>query len=227
VHHTHVDERWTFGRSGSRWVLLSVGGDPLAGPLLTAPLIPTPSSDTERLREESLTELANAQKLGNDVALSDLVGADEPAAFALLDLSAVDSRFGPELIAAELAHVLEAWEGAVTGSEAPLEELASEHAREALLRPRPGTRLVVRDAVLKSWEATKLDLSLHPPAIEVTLDVEAVRYVVRGNGSHVAGNRTDARRMALTWVLELTDSERAPWRLATSNSPAEAIPGWP
>jgi hypothetical protein len=85
----------------------------------------------------------------------------------------------------------------------------------------------VRDAVLKSWEATRLDLSRDPPAIELTLDVEAVRYVVRGNGSHVAGNRTDARGMALTWVLELTLSTRAPWRLATSNNPAEAIAGWP
>jgi hypothetical protein len=227
AHHAHVDERWTFGRSGSRWRLLSIGGDPLAGPLLTAPLIPTPSSDTARLREESLAELADAQKVGDDVALSDLVSADEPPAFALLDLSVVDSRFGPALIAAELAHLLEAWEGAVIGSEAPLDELASVHAREALLRPRPGTRLVMRDAVLKSWEATRLDLARHPAAIEVTLDVEAVRYVVTGNGSHVAGNRTDARRMALTWTLELTDSARAPWRLAASNNPAEAIPGWP
>jgi hypothetical protein len=207
--------------------LLSIGGDPLAGPLLTASLIPTPSSDTERLREESLAELASAQKVGDDVALSELVSPDEPPAFALLDLSVVDSRFGTPLIAAELAHLLEAWEGAVTGSEGPFEELASDDARAALLRPSGGTRLIVRDAVLKSWEATRLDLSRDPPAIELTLDVEAVRYVVRDNGSHVAGNRTDARGMALTWVLELTLSTRAPWRLATSNNPAEAIAGWP
>jgi hypothetical protein len=226
-HHVHADERWTFGRSGGRWALLSIGGDPLAGPLLTASLIPTPSSDTERLREESLAELASAQKVGDDVALSELVSPDEPPAFALLDLSVVDSRFGTPLIAAELAHLLEAWEGAVTGSEGPFEELASDDARAALLRPSGGTRLIVRDAVLKSWEATRLDLSRDPPAIELTLDVEAVRYVVRDNGSHVAGNRTDARGMALTWVLELTLSTRAPWRLATSNNPAEAIAGWP
>jgi hypothetical protein len=227
VHHAHADERWTFGRRGTAWFLLSVGGDPLGGPLLTAPLIPTTSSDTERLREESLAELASAQKVGDDVVLSDLVSSDELPAFALLDLSVVDSRFGPPLIAAELAHLLEAWQGAVIGSEAPLEELASAEARAALLRPSHGTRLVVRDAVLKSWEATRLDLSRDPPAVEVTLDVEAVRYVVRDDGSAVAGNHNDARHMALTWVLELTDSARAPWRLATSSNPAKAIPGWP
>jgi hypothetical protein len=225
-HHSHVDERWTFGHSGGRWVLLSVMGDPLAGPVLTAPLIPTPSSDTERLQEESLAELASAHKVDVDVALSDLVSADEPPAFALLDLSVVDSRFLPALIAADLAHILEAWEVAVTGSEAPLEELADARARAALLWPDPDTRLIVRDAVLKSWEPTRLDLSRHPPAIEVELDVEAVRYVVTGEGIAVAGNQTDARPMALMWTLELTDSHRAPWRLAVSNNPAEAIPGW-
>jgi hypothetical protein len=225
-HHAHLDERWTLGRSGSRWVLLSVGGDPLGGPVLAAPLIPTPSSDTARLFEESLAELADAQKVGDDVALSDLVSADEPPAFALLDLSLVDGRFQPTLIAAELAHLLEAWEWAVTGSEAPLEQLTSVQARAALLWPDPGTRLVMRDALLKSWEPTRLDLSRQPPAIEVTLDVQAVRYVVRDDGRAVAGNQNDARRMALTWTLELTDSAKAPWLLATSNNPAEAIPGW-
>jgi predicted lipid-binding transport protein (Tim44 family) len=115
----------------------------------------------------------------------------------------------------------------VVGSEAPREELASAEARAAFLRPSGGTRLVVRDAVLKSWEATRLELSRDPPAVEVKLDVEAVRYVVRDSGSAVAGNHTDVRPMAVTWVLELTNSARAPWRLATSSNPAKAIPGWP
>lgn len=227
AHHVHLDERWTFGRSGSCWVLLSVGGDPLAGPILAAPLIPTPSSDAERLREESLADLARAQMVSNDIVLSDLVSADEPPAFVLLDLSLVDSRFLPALIAAQLAHLVEAWEGAVTGSEAPFEGLASADARTALLRPGRGARLVVRDVVLESWEPTRIDLSRQPPAIEVRLEVAAVRYVVRDDGGAVAGNEVDPRRMILTWILELTGSTRALWRLITSNSPAEAIPGWP
>ena len=53
-----------------------------------------------------------------------------PPAFALLDLSVVDSRFGPPLAAAELAHHLEAWQGAVVGSEAPREELAAPRPEE-------------------------------------------------------------------------------------------------
>jgi hypothetical protein len=118
-HHAHVDQRWTFGRTGSEWFLLSMGGDPLAGPLLMAALIPTPSSDTDRLTEESLAELAAAQKLGHDVSLADLVSPDEPPAVALLDLSVIDGGFLPALIQAELTHLLSAWEGAAVGSEAP------------------------------------------------------------------------------------------------------------
>ena len=222
-----LDERWTLGHRDGRWVLLEMGGDPLAGPVLTAPLVPDPSADTERLREESLAELASKQKVGDDVALSDLVSADEPPALALFDLSLLDGRFDPSLIASELAHLLEAWQVAVTGSEAPLEQLATSHARAALLRPGHGTRLIVRDAVLKSWEPTRLELAHQPPAIEVALNVEAVRYVVANDGSHRAGNQADPRQMDLAWTLERTDSAQVPWRLTRSNNPAEAIAGWP
>jgi hypothetical protein len=204
---------------------MSVSGDPLADPVLAAPLIPNPSADTERLTDESLAELADRQKVGDGVALSDLVNDDDPAAVALLDLSVVDSRFGPELIAATLARLLEAWEGAVHGAEAPLEELASDGARNALLRPSPGTRLMIRDGVLKSWEATDLHLSRHPPMIDVTVNVEAVRYLVSDDGTALAGNRSDPHQMELTWVLELRGSARDPWQLMTSNSLAAAIPG--
>jgi hypothetical protein len=218
-----LDERWTFGRSGGQWGLLSVDGDPLASPVLTAPLIPTPWSDTERLREESFADLANAQKVGPQVDLSALVSPDKPPALALPDLSVVDGRFAPGLIAAELAHLIEAWEEAVTGSEAPFAKLAGDEARAALLRPAPGARMVIRDAVLKSWAPSRLELSRRPPAVEVMLEVEAVRYVV---GRRRAGSDTDRHPMNLTWLLELTDATRAPWRLASSNDPAEAIAGW-
>lgn len=226
AHHKHLDERWILGRTGNRLVLLSWGGDPLAEPVLTAPLIPTPSSDTERLREESLAELADAQKVGDDVNLADLVSADEAPTLALLDLSIVDGRFLPALIAAELAHLLESWEAAVTGSEAPFETLASANARSALLRPGPGCRLVMRDAVLKSWNPTKLNLSQNPPTVEVMLHVDAVRYLIGTDGGHLAGDDTNAHRIALKWILELTASAQTPWRLITSNNPAQAIPAW-
>ncbi len=225
-HHAHVDQRWTFGRTGGDWFLLSMGGDPLAGPLLMAALIPSASSDTERLTEESLAELADTQKLGADVPIADLVTPEESPAVALLDLSVVDGRFLPALIQAELTHLLAAWEGAAVGSEAPLEALADDRAREALLRPRQGQRLIVRDVVLKSWQPTKLNLAQVPPTIELDVSTEAVRYVVNDVGRPLDGNPTMAQPVPLHWMLELTDSPEHPWRLATSDVAARSIATW-
>lgn len=218
-----LDERWTFERRDSQWMLRSMDGDPLAGPVLSAPLIPSPSSDTDRLREESLAELAKKQNVGDDSVLAGLVGADEPPAYALPDLSIVDGRFEPALIAAELARLLEAWEQATSGSQASLDGLASERARATLLGPGTRSRLVVRDAVLKSWEAKALLLSRRPPAIELALTVEAVRYAVSDDGTYWGGS--EPHRMDLSWTLELTDSAKTPWRLAISSNSAEAVPG--
>jgi hypothetical protein len=203
-----------------------VSGDPFANSLLATPLIDSPASDTERLREESLGELAMAQRLDDGVVLRDLISPDEPPQLALLDLSVVDSRFTPALIGADIQHLIETWESAVSGSEAPFADLASVRARSDLLRPGPGMRLFMRDAALKSWEVTRVDVARHPPRVEIALDVEAVRYVVADDGKRVAGNTKDRRHMALTWTIELTDSVQTPWHLVTSNAPADQIPGW-
>ena len=226
VRRGRVDERWTFGWNEGQLELLAVGGDPLAGPILSAPLVPNPAADTERLHAESLAELAFDQQIPDDVELSDLVRSDDPPAFALPDLSVVDSRFQPALIAASIAHIIESWEVASTGSEAPLAAVADAGARDALLRPGPHARLLVRDAVLVSWEPIRLRLVDHPPSVDIALDVRAVRFVVDDQGSRVAGNAGEPHDMALNWVLELTDLPAIPWRLTRSSSPAMAVGGW-
>jgi hypothetical protein len=226
VRHLRLDERWTLGRYDGRWALLSVEGSPLAGPVLTAPLIPTAAHDTERLQEESLAELASAQKVPATVSPSELVNPDAPPAFALLDLSVVDGRYLPVLVAAQLAHLVEAWEEAVTGSPAPLEALTSSEALTVLLRPGPGMRMVIRDATLKSWEPIRLELSSQPPLIVVSVEIEAVRYLVADDGTPRSGNDHEPRQIVLIWTLELTDAIRSPWRLRSSTNPAHGLPGW-
>jgi hypothetical protein len=226
VRHVRLDERWTLGRYGDQWALLSVEGSPLAGPVLTAPLVPTPAYDTERLQEESLAELASAQKVPADVSPSELVDTDAPPAFALLDLSVVDGRYLPALVAAQIAHLVEAWEEAATGSPAPLAALTSAEALTALLQPGPGKRMVIRDATLTSWEPVRLELSEQPPMIVTRVEIKAERYVVTDDGAHRAGNDNERRDIILIWKLELTDNNRAPWRLVSSSNPAQGIPGW-
>lgn len=221
-----LDERWTLGHRDGSWMLLSADGDPLAGPVLNAPLIPTPAHDTDRLQEESLAELAVAQRVPTTIAPDELVDAEQPPALALLDLSVVDGRFSPQLIAAQLAHLVEAWEEAITGSQSPLQSLGSTDAVTALLRPSPGMRLLMRDSVLKSWQPTHLGLSDQPPTITVRIEIEAIRYLVSDDGLHRAGNDAEPRPIVMTWTMELSGPAKAPWQLAASSNPAEAVPGW-
>jgi hypothetical protein len=80
--------------------------------------------------------------------------------------------------------------------------------------------------MLKSWQPIKLDLTREPLSIELTLAVEAVRYVVNDVGRALAGNPTIRQSVPLTWTLELTDSAEIPWRLTTSDVPAKSIASW-
>jgi hypothetical protein len=227
VRHLRIDERWTLGRDAGRWRVLSVDGDPLTGPILTAPSIANRSFDDARLTEESLAEQANRQKVDDQVPLSELVSADEHPTLALYDLSVVDGRFLPALIAYEVAHLLEAWEEAVTGSTAPLEALASPDAITTLLAPAADIRFILRDATLRSWEPTGLHLSRQPPAIDIQVKIDAVRFGQTNDGRRRIGNDTERREIALTWTLELTGPTSTPWRLSASTNPARTVPGWP
>jgi len=138
----------------------------------------------------------------------------------------VDGRSLPALVAAQLAHLVDAWEEAVTGSPEPLASLTSDAAMAALLRPAAGKRMVIRDATLTSWEPVRLELSERPPMIVVRVEIEAVRYVVSDDGTSRAGNDTEPREIILIWRLELAESVRTPWRLVGTTNPAHGIPGW-
>ncbi|HEV2361051.1 MAG TPA: hypothetical protein VGS21_05070, partial [Acidimicrobiales bacterium] len=128
-------------------------------------------------------------------------------------------------IGAALGHLIEAWELAMTGSDVPLGELADEEATTVLLRPRRYMRLIIRDAVLKSWEPKRLVLDRRHPLVHAAITVDAVRYLVAEDGRRQAGNADDPHQMTLIWTLELTDSQETPWRLVASSNPAELIPG--
>jgi hypothetical protein len=167
--------------------------------------------------------LSMADKTASAVNPSELVPPEEAPSLALADLSVVDPRFNPALLGAALAHLLETWETAVTGSEDPLAERASPEARDALLRPGPDAQVFVRDAVLKSWEVIALHVDRKPPAVDVEVHIEAVRYLVRYETAIRAGNATDVLPAKLTWTLELTDSTEVPWRLVGSSDASTGI----
>jgi hypothetical protein len=74
-----LDERWTFGRADGHWELLSVAGDPLAPALVERQQVPGEWADEDRLREQTLAELADAETTGTRLSPADLVAGDPVA----------------------------------------------------------------------------------------------------------------------------------------------------
>ncbi|HEY1521112.1 MAG TPA: hypothetical protein VGF91_32100 [Solirubrobacteraceae bacterium] len=105
-----VDQRWTLGRSHRTWTLLSVDSDPLDARLLGAHPIGTEWEDQERLREQSLAEIATADRAPRGTDLAALIAPDAPVERQLRDLAQVDGRFDADLLDLALRHVVEAWE---------------------------------------------------------------------------------------------------------------------
>ena len=206
---------------------LAVSADPLSDQILSAPLVVGPAADTERLGEESLAELSMANSTLSGPKLSELVSPDEEPSRALGDLSVVDARFTPALLDAALRNLVDVWGTAVAGSESPLAKRASPEACEALLRPGPDARLVVRDLVLRSWVIKKLHLNRTPPAVDVELHLTAVRYVMRFGSALRAGSTHRAPRDAPGVDSRAQQLTEVPWHLIATSSPAADIPGWP
>jgi hypothetical protein len=132
------------------------------------------------------------------------------------------------LLGEALSHVVESWETATSGSEAPLRAIATEQAVETLLRPgdEPAKpKLVLRDAELVRWDIKSFDPDADPPRVRVSLIVRGVRFVIdERTGSRIAGSPTVRNEMRPTWVLELDDQGPTQWRLVSSSNPADDLP---
>ncbi len=149
----------TLARGATGWRLLEFDAHPLADGLLDTPVIAGAWADRERLNEQSLAGLAQPPG-ATPVRVGDLVNRDAQPYAQLLDLSLVDGRFLPALIEAALKHLIEVWEQATLVSTDSLEQRADSAVCEQLLRPLiddRSMRLVLRDAVLRSWEPTSVE----------------------------------------------------------------------
>ena len=230
-HTVRFDERWTLGRNGEGWELLEFDADPLASELLRAQVIPAEWADQERLGERSLAELAHGD-VHSGFHVSELAGDGAPPYRQLLELSVVDGRFVPLLVQSTLRHLIDAWEQATIADGEALSLRVSPEAYDQLLHPRGGnvpTRLVLRDATLRGWRPTAVEVRPDPARIVIFLRVSAVRYLINtADGSHLAGSPEYQHEITLHWTLELTESAELPWRLIASTNPAADMPGtWP
>src|SRR5204862_414028 len=84
------------------------------------------------------------------------------------------------LLAAAITRLVEAWDEASTGSEAPLRALASAGAADALLHPgleNGSSRLILQDTELARWTVGRVDLEASPPRVAVVVAVAAIAVV--------------------------------------------------
>jgi predicted lipid-binding transport protein (Tim44 family) len=219
---SRMSEYWTLHKRDGHWIVGSIEQEREGRHQLSQPIIATPWSDTDRLEEQSLAELAAAEKppVGftvADVATPEFSGSARSAA---LDLSLVDGRFAPDLLAAEVRRAVAAWAGAVDGNRAELAELASPAALRELLHPgdpAEQTRLVVRGPDVRELRIVALDAQRSPAEMIVELEVHGCRYIEdRDTTAVLSGSPHTPSVFREHWRLTLDGDDAHPWRIASA-----------
>ena len=134
-----------------------------------------------------------------------------------MDLSLVDGRFAPDVLAAAARRAVAAWAEAVDGPDAALEAVASPEAIEQLLYPSAdghNARLVVRGPQIESITIERLAAEPAPARMSVALKVRGRRYLEnRDTAAVLAGDKDREVKFSESWTLALDGADDAPWRL--------------
>src|SRR5215207_7611106 len=212
---TTLAEYWTLGRDGDRWILHSIEQDAEGAHQLDAPIVASPWSDTARLNDEAVTELAVADAVPDVAGLVDVDYAGDGRTQAL-DLSVVDGRLAPAVLEAAARRAVEAWAEAVDGTDAALERAATPEAAHALLYPRgESTRLVVRGPRLTELLIVALDPEARTFTVEAQLSGR--RYLEdRDTVAVIEGSKDRATTFTERWTLALGDDPATPWRIVAT-----------
>jgi predicted lipid-binding transport protein (Tim44 family) len=222
-----LTEYWTLARRGDAWIVASIEQRAEGDHHLEGEIVPSPWSDTERLEDESLTELAVADGLPEGFTSSDLAELEfsGDAQARALDLSLADARFMPAVLEAAARRAVAAWVEAVDGSDDTLLEVASPAAVHALLYGGDAsgrTRLVVRGARVRRIQIASLQVEREPATMTIVVEVGGRRYIEdRDTAAVLSGSRDSATTFTETWALALDGPDEAPWRLvSTAAAPA-------
>ena len=152
-----------------------------------------------------------------DVATPEFTGSARSAA---LDLSLVDGRFAPDLLAAEVKRAVAAWAEAVDGDRGELAKLASKQALGELLHPGDATektRLVVRGPNVRELRILGLDAQRSPAEMTVELEVHGSRYIEdRDTTAVVSGSPHSSAVFREHWRLALDGDDAHPWRIVSA-----------
>jgi predicted lipid-binding transport protein (Tim44 family) len=209
-----ISEYWTLGKRAGDWIVVSIEQEREGAHNLSAPLVPVPESDTVRIRADAVMEVA-----AEDTVQAGRVGELLSPAFsgtaraAALDLSTVDARFAPDVLATAVGEVVQAWLEAVDGPDRALAERTSPEALTALLYPTASgrDRLVIRGADVRDMTIVAVTPG-SPPEVGLELEVAGVQYVEdRDTTAVLAGSSRRRTTTRQRWTLRLVDDVRRPW----------------
>jgi predicted lipid-binding transport protein (Tim44 family) len=215
-----LNQYWTLGARDGRWILLSIEERAEGEHHLDEPIVASPWSDTERLRDEALIETATLDGLPAGYKPADIADLDfeGDARAEALDLSLADPRFAPDVLEASARRAVKAWAEAVDGEDTALAELASEPALQQLLHRGDAskeTRLVVRGPRVRRIAILALDAAAEPATMTVEVELGGRRYVEdRDTQAVLSGGRDEPTTFTERWTLTLDGSEDCPWRIA-------------
>jgi predicted lipid-binding transport protein (Tim44 family) len=215
-------EYWTLARRGDAWIVASIEQRAEGDHHLEGEIVASPWSDTERLQDESLTELAVADGLPEGFTTFDLAELEfaGDAHARALDLSLADARFMPALLEVAARRTVAAWVEAVDGSDDALLAVAGPEAADALLYGGDSsrrTRLVVRGARVRRIQIAALQVEPEPATMTVVVEVGGRRYVEdRDTAAVLSGSKDAATTVTEVWTLALDGPDDAPWRLVST-----------
>lgn len=215
-----LSQYWTLGMREGRWTLLSIEERAEGEHHLAEPIVASPWSDSERLRDEAVIETTTADELPAGFKPADLVDLDfdGDARAAALDLSLADPRFAPDVLEAAARQVVEAWAEAVDGDDTALAELAGEPALAQLLHrgdDSEKTRLVVRGPRVRRIAIVALDAAAEPATVTIEVQLGGRRYVEdRDTAAVLSGSKDESATFTERWILSLDGSASSPWRIA-------------
>ena len=217
-----LTEYWTLGRRDGAWVVASIETDAEGAHVIEEEIVATPWEDEQRMRDDSLVEVAVADKLPAGVATAEVADLDYAgdARAAALDLSLADGRWAPDVLEAAARRAVAAWAEAVDGADRDLLDVATPAAADALLHPGDPsrkTRLVIRGPRVQRLRIVAFDPAATPPTMTVEVEVRGRRYVEdRDDASVLSGSKQRETTTLERWTLALCGPDERPWQVVAA-----------
>lgn len=221
-------EFWTLRKRDHRWILMSIEQGSEGAHALKDQIVANAWSDDQGLQDTSLTELANEQKLPDNVKPAEVADLDfeGDARAAALDLSLQDARFGPDILEIAARRATQAWADAIDGDDKQLSKLATASVIGDLLHPgdpSARTRVVVRGLSIKNIRIANLDAAAEPATMAIEVQFEGRRWIEdRQTEGVVSGSPTKNAKFSEHWTLALNGDQDQPWRIVAVGTPLPA-----